>query len=45
MRYDEFIISLSIPQGSVDINLKKSRKKWNASLPFGFSTWNSSTSL
>ena len=27
MRYAEIIISLSIPKGSVDINLKKSRKK------------------
>ena len=40
MRYAEFIISLNIPK--VDINLKKSRKKRNVSLAFGFVTRNSS---
>ena len=39
MRYAEFIISLSVPKG---INLKKSRKKRNVSLAFGFLTRNSS---
>ena len=40
MRYAEFIISLSITKGSVNINYKKSRKKENVSLAFGFSTRN-----
>ena len=42
MRYAEFITSLSIPKGRVNINLEKSRKKRNVSLAFRFSTRNSS---
>ena len=40
MKCAEFITSLSISKGKVNINLKKSRKKRNVSLAFGFSTGN-----
>ena len=40
MRYVEFIISLSNPKSSVDIDLKKGRKKRNVSQSFGFLTQN-----
>ena len=33
-----FIISMSAPKCNVDINLKKSRKKQDVSLAFGFLT-------
>ena len=42
MKYAEFITLRGIPNGRVNINFKKSRKKRNVSLAFGFSTRNSS---
>ena len=36
MRHTEFIISRSISKNSVDINERKSRKKQNVTLAFGF---------